>query len=94
MNLSNMVTMVKAGYSLKEASPIKQVAKSKTPILYIHGDKDDFVPYYMMDELYNATSSQKSKLTIKNAGHGKADLVNPSLYWNTVSNFLDKYINN
>lgn len=92
MNLSNMVTMVKTGYSLKEASPIKQVAKSKTPILYIHGDKDDFVPYYMMDELYNATSSQKSKLTIKNAGHGKADLVNPSLYWNTVSDFLDKYI--
>ena len=92
MNLSNMVTIVKAGYSLKEASPIKQVAKSKTPILYIHGDKDDFVPYYMMDELYNATSSQKSKLTIKNAGHGKADLVNPNLYWSTITNFLNKYI--
>ena len=93
MNLSNMVTMVKAGYSLKDASPINQVAKSKTPILYIHGDKDDFVPYYMMDELYNATNSEKSKLTIKGAGHGKADLVNPELYWNTVNNFLDKYIN-
>lgn len=92
MNLSNIVTMIKAGYSLKEASPIKQVAKSKTPILYIHGDKDDFVPYYMMDQLYNATSSQKSKLTIKNAAHGKAALVNPNLYWNTVSDFLDKYI--
>ena len=93
MNLSNMVTMLKAGYSLKDASPIDQVAKSKTPILYIHGDKDDFVPYYMMDELYNATSSEKSKLTIKDAGHAKADLVNPDLYWNTVSSFLDKYIN-
>ncbi|MEW9078800.1 alpha/beta hydrolase [Terrisporobacter glycolicus] len=92
MNLSNIVTIVKTGYSLKEASPIKQVAKSKTPILYIHGDKDDFVPYYMMDQLYNATSSQKSKLTIKNAAHGKAALVNPNLYWNTVSDFLDKYI--
>ena len=93
MNLSNMVTMLKAGYSLKDASPIDQVAKSKTPILYIHGDKDYFVPYYMMDELYNATSSEKSKLTIKDAGHAKADLVNPDLYWNTVSSFLDKYIN-
>lgn len=92
MNLSNIVTIVKTGYSLKEASPIKQVAKSKTPILYIHGDKDDFVPYYMMDQLYNATSSQKSKLTIKNAAHGKSALVNPNLYWNTVSDFLDKYI--
>ena len=94
MNLSNMVTMVKAGYSLKDASPIEQVAKSKTPILYIHGDKDDFVPYYMMDELYKATSSEKSKLTVQNAGHGKADLVNPDLYWNTVTDFLGKYISN
>lgn len=92
MNLSNIVTMVRAGYSLKDASPIEQVEKSKTPILYIHGDKDDFVPYYMMDELYNATNSEKSKLTVKNAGHGKADLVNPDLYWNTVSDFLDKYM--
>lgn len=94
MNLSNMVTMVKAGYSIKDASPIDQVAKSRTPILYIHGDKDDFVPYYMMDELYNATSSEKSKLTVQNAGHGKADLVNPDLYWNTVTDFLSKYISN
>ena len=92
MNLSNIVTMVRAGYSLKDASPIEQVEKSKTPILYIHGDKDDFVPYYMMDELYNATNSEKSKLTVKNAGHGKADLVNPDLYWNTISDFLDKYM--
>ncbi len=94
MNLSNMVTMFKAGYSLKDASPIEQVAKSKTPILYIHGDKDDFVPYYMMDELYKATSSEKSKLTVQNAGHGKADLVNPDLYWNTVTDFLSKYMTN
>lgn len=94
MNLSNMATMVKAGYSLKDASPIEQVAKSKTPILYIHGDKDDFVPYYMMDELYKATSSEKSKLTVQNAGHGKADLVNPDLYWNTVTDFLGKYMSN
>lgn len=94
MNLSNMVTMVRAGYSLKEASPIDQVAKSKTPILYIHGDRDDFVPYYMMDELYNATKSEKSELTIKGAGHAESDLVNPNLYWNTVEKFLNNHINN
>lgn len=92
MDLANMVTMVKAGYSLKEASPISQVAHSKTPILFIHGDKDDFVPYSMMDKLYNATSSQKEKLTIKGATHAKAELVNPKLYWSSVNNFLNKYV--
>ena len=43
---------------------INQVKKSTTPILYIHGDQaDDFAPYYMMDELYDATNSEKEKLT-------------------------------
>ena len=92
MNLSNMVTMVRAGYSLKEASAINQVKKATVPILYIHGDKDDLVPYYMMDELYNATNSPKEKLTVEGAEHAKADLVNPQLYWNTIYDFLGQYV--
>ena len=93
MNISDIVTRIRAGYSLKEASAIDQVKNSKTPILYIHGDKDDFVPYYMMDELYNATNSPKEKLIVEGAEHANSDLVNPKLYWNTVNNFLNKYIN-
>lgn len=92
LNVSSIVTKFKAGYWLGEASAIKQVKKSETPILYIHGDKDDFVPYYMMDELYENTKSEKEKLTIKNAGHAEGDLVDPNLYWSTVENFLNKYV--
>ena len=92
MNLSNMVTMVRAGYSLKNASAIDQVKKATVPILYIHGDKDDFVPYYMMDELYNATNSTKEKLTVEGAEHAKSDLVNPQLYWSTIYDFLGQYV--
>ena len=87
LNVSSLVAKVRAGYFLGEASTLKQVAKSKTPILFIHGDEDDFVPYYMMEELYNATSSEKEMLTIKNAGHAKASEVDPETYWTTVSNF-------
>ena len=92
MNLSNMVTMVRAGYSLKDASAIEQVKKATVPILYVHGDEDDFVPYYMMDELYNATNSTKEKLTVEGAEHAKADLVNPQLYWSTIYDFLGQYV--
>lgn len=92
MNASSVVTKVKAGYTLKEASTLKQVAKSKTPILFIHGDEDDFVPYSMMDDLYNATSSEKEKLTIEGAGHAKSSKVNPELYWSTIESFIDKHI--
>ena len=92
MNVSSLVSKIRAGYSLKEASAIEQVKKSKTPILYIHGDKDDFVPTYMVDELYNATTSPKEKLIIKGAGHALSSSVDPYNYWNTVFNFINKYI--
>jgi len=94
MNFSDFVTHIRAGYCLNDASAINQVKKSTTPILYIHGDKDDFVPYYMMDELYNATNSEKEKLTIEGGEHANSDLVNPKLYWSTVNSFLEKYIEN
>ena len=94
MNFSDVVTHIRAGYCLNDASAINQVKKSTTPILYIHGDKDDFVPYYMMDELYNATNSEKEKLTIEGGEHANSDLVNPKLYWSTVNSFLEKYIVN
>lgn len=92
MNASSAVARFKIGYGLKEASALKQVAKSKTPILFIHGDKDDFVPYKMMDELYNAVNCEKEKLTVKDAGHAKASKVDPNLYWYTVDNFINKYM--
>lgn len=92
LNVSSLVSKVRAGYFLGEASALEQVAKSKTPILFIHGDEDDFVPYYMMEELYNATSSEKEMLTIKNAGHAKASEVDPETYWTTVNEFTNKYI--
>ena len=94
MNFSDVVTHIRAGYCLNDASAINQVKKSTTPILYIHGDKDEFVPYYMMDELYNATNSEKEKLTIEGGEHANSDLVNPKLYWSTVNSFLEKYIEN
>lgn len=93
LNVSSIVSKIRAGYFLGEASSIEQVKKSKTPILYIHGDQDDFVPYYMMEELYNATSSEKEILTIKGAEHAKASEVDPETYWTTVNNFINKYIN-
>ena len=93
INASSLITKIRAGYSFKKASAIEQVKKSKTPMLYIHGDIDDFVPYYMMEELYNATSSEKEMLTIKNAGHAKASEIDPETYWTTVHEFTNKYLN-
>ncbi|MGL4735819.1 MAG: alpha/beta hydrolase [Cellulosilyticaceae bacterium] len=92
MHLSSLMTKIRAGYWLGEARPISQVEKSVTPMLFIHGDADTFVPYTMLEPLYNACSAPKEKLIIKGASHGNASTTDPELYWSTVANFLDKYI--
>lgn len=93
INTSSIVARIKAGYSFKEASSIEQIKKASIPILFIHGDKDKFVPFEMLDELYEVANSPKQKLVIKNAGHVESSKINPELYWNTIKSFVKKHIN-
>lgn len=92
LNMASLVTKVKAGYWLGDASAVDQVAKAKVPMLFIHGDKDTFVPYYMLDEVYNAANCEKEKVTVEGAGHAEAADVNPELYWTSVKNFINKHL--
>lgn len=92
IDFTNMVTVLRAGYSLKNASALDSVKNAKTPILYLHGDKDKFVPLSMMNKLYKATTSEKKKVIIENGEHSNSDLSQPRIYWNTVDNFLNQYI--
>lgn len=91
LHAASVVTRIRAGYNLKRASVINQVAKSKTPILFIHGDKDDFVPYEMMDKLYNAAKCPKEKITIAGADHAKCVVQDPDTYWNSIRDFIEKH---
>lgn len=90
---TDTVAKLRAGYGFYEASAIQQVTKSKTPILFIHGDKDTFVPFEMLDKVYDAATVEKEKLIIEGAGHVDAESVNPHLYWSSIWNFIGRYIN-
>ncbi|MCR8643755.1 alpha/beta hydrolase [Paenibacillus sp. N1-5-1-14] len=91
MTASNLVAEYRAGYDMKEASALEQVKKSKTPMLFIHGDQDTFVPYEMVHELYQAASVDKDLLIVEGAGHGGAHLAG-AVYWNKIWDFTNKYM--
>lgn len=91
LDAANSYCKYKAHYDLKESSSIEQLKKAKVPVLFIHGDKDDFVPFKMMNDEFNATNSPKEKLIVEGAGHGLAATVNPELYWKKIDEFIDKY---
>ena len=76
---------------IKEAA-IEAVKKSKTPTLFIHGEKDTFVPFSMMDRLYNACAAEKDKISIPEAEHAVSIDINPKLYWEKVFEFTEKYV--
>lgn len=89
--LFNKISKLHKNFDFKECAPIKAVAKSKTPTLFIHGADDDFVPYRMMEPLYNACTAEKKMLTVNGAFHANSVFVENELYWNTVNNFVNKY---
>lgn len=91
LNAASAVCKIRAGYMLEEGSAVEQVRKSKTPTLFIHGDLDSFVPFEMLDIVYQAASCEKEKLVIKGAAHAEASSVNPNLYWETIDEFIEKY---
>ena len=87
----SFVTKLRIGYTFKEASCLKQLKKSKIPILFIHGSRDRFVPFVMLEQLYLVANGKKQKLIIKNASHAESMKMNSQLYWNTVENFVKRY---
>ncbi|MGM0214380.1 alpha/beta hydrolase [Enterococcus sp. AZ109] len=86
--VTSLVTKIRAGYFFGEADAVKQLHNNTTPMLFIHGDKDDFVPFYMLDEVYAATDAPKEKYVVPGAGHAEAFSKDPAKYKEIVANFL------
>lgn len=74
-------------FDLEETSPIEAVARSKTPIVFIHGDNDDFVPHSMSVACFEACNAPKKLVTIEGAGHGLAFPVNGKKYVDSLREF-------
>ena len=89
---ANTANKIISKWDFKDCSPIEAVKKSKTPTLFIHGEKDTFVPFSMMDRLYNACIADKDKISIPNSEHAVNLDTNPELYWEKVLEFTEKYV--
>ncbi len=76
------------GFSLTAAAPVKAVAHAKVPILLIHGEDDRFVPCDMSREIYDACVSPRTRVTIPDAAHAIAYILDPEKYGQAVRRFL------
>lgn len=92
LDSARIMTRLHIDVDYKKASSVEQLKKSKTPMLFVHGEADDFVPFKMVFDCYNAFDGEKELLTVPEAGHARSENTDPKLYWATIWNFVGKYI--
>ena len=90
---ADLICRIRAGYGFSEASAVEQLKKAEVPMLFIHGEEDTFVPYEMLDVVYEACASPvKEKLSIPGAAHGVAAWADPAGYWGAIQEFVGRFM--
>ena len=75
-------------FDLEETSPVEMVQRCKLPVIFFHGEDDDFVPWEMSRINYEACASRKMLVTIPGAGHGLSYPVAPKRYLDALREFF------
>ncbi len=91
LNAANAFSSLFLGWNFKDCSPIDAVSVSDTPTLFIHGEDDKLVPFWMMEALYESCNAEKAKLACPGAAHDEACSNQPEMYWEAVDSFVNKY---
>lgn len=76
------------GFDLDENSPLEAMARCNVPVIFFHGEADDFVPCHMSRKNFEVCSARKKLVTIPGAGHGLAYAVEPERYLKELYDFF------
>lgn len=90
---ADLVCWLKYGWHFKEASSVGQLAKCKLPMLFIHGDQDNFVPYYMLEQNFNSKiEGYREMWTVPGVAHANSFRTFPEEYTSRVEQFLKEHV--
>ena len=80
--------MVFGGFDPERYSAREAAKTATVPIIFFHGETDDFVPYEMSKENFDACTSRKMLITTPGAGHGLCYPVDPKGYLQALRDFF------
>lgn len=89
---ASMLCGLKYGWNFREASALAQVARCELPMLFIHGDADDYVPTRMVYPLYDAKPGEKELWVVPGAAHALSYRDNRAEYTRRVGEFVGRYV--
>lgn len=76
------------GFDPDSYSALDAATRSTVPVIFFHGEADDFVPCEMSKQNFDACASRKQLVTIPGAGHGLSYPVDPSSYLEALRTFF------
>lgn len=88
----SFMTWYRAGFWFGQVSPIKSAMRNNTPVLFIHGKRDNLVPAYMSEQMYFCKRKKKGIYLVAKARHAESYCVNKEGYEKRVSEFIEKYL--
>ena len=77
-------------FDLEEYSPLEAMKTCKVPVIFFHGEDDDFVPCYMSRKIYDLCPTPKRLVTVPSARHGLVYLVDNEKYFQAVVEFFSE----
>lgn len=89
--LASVLCKIIYGFWFSQACPVKAVAESKTPMLFVHGQLDPLIPVEMAEQLYSACAAQKEMYIVPNMKHGEAYFGNPKKFTEIVCGFCRRF---
>ena len=75
-------------FDLEESSPVEALKNAKVPVIFFHGENDDFVPCDMSRAMYEVCASKKRLVTVPGAGHGLSFPLAPQEYLDALRAFF------
>ena len=89
--LANRILARKGHFLMEQVSPIRGVRRAGSPILFIHGLADTFIPCRMSEEMSKAGSGVRELFLCPNAEHALSDVTEPEAYLEVLTNFVNRY---
>ncbi len=74
-----------------KTSPIESMKQCSLPVIFFHGDTDDFVPCFMSERNFEACTSERKRMVVTpSAGHGLCFPVDQDTYIREMRDFFDQ----
>ncbi|MBN2879052.1 MAG: alpha/beta hydrolase [Clostridia bacterium] len=88
--ITRFLVLIMAGYDMEKVSPVEAIKHVDIPIMIVHGEEDDYVPFYMASILYdNINSDKKAFYVAEGSKHALAYEDHQQEYPQRVQEFLE-----